>query len=127
MNTVKRSFAAVELLLIAPATLFMTALFVRNLQPQRFEPARTAQRIVQWYAARPPLGLWVFLILLPLTVLTIGLAGLWSSWRNDAELRAATGESLRTLQRHLATFLVAAATFAAGLILVIVAVHMAVD
>ena len=33
MNIGKRAIAATELLLIFPATLFMTALFVRNLQP----------------------------------------------------------------------------------------------
>jgi len=57
--------ATLELVLIAPATLFMTALFVRNLQPQQYEPAHTAQRIVAWYAARTHLGLWLFLIGFP--------------------------------------------------------------
>jgi len=48
MNIMKRAIAAAELVLIFPAALFMTALFVRNLQPQQFEPAHTAQRIVSW-------------------------------------------------------------------------------
>jgi hypothetical protein len=46
MNIFKRAIAATELLLIFPAALFMMALFVRNLQPLQYEPARTAQRIV---------------------------------------------------------------------------------
>src|SRR5262245_37671497 len=42
MNIGKRAVAATELLLVSPATLFMMALFVRNLQPLQYEPARTA-------------------------------------------------------------------------------------
>jgi hypothetical protein len=38
MNTFKRAIAAAELLLVFPAVLFMTALFVRNLQPLQYEP-----------------------------------------------------------------------------------------
>ena len=72
MNIVKRAIAASELLLIFPAALFMTALFVRNLQPQQYEPAHTAQRIVDWYAVRPRTGLWGLLIALPLAVLLTG-------------------------------------------------------
>jgi hypothetical protein len=47
--TTRRWIAATELTLIFPAALFMTALFVRNLQPQQYEPAHTAQQIVMWY------------------------------------------------------------------------------
>jgi len=79
MQTLKRAIAATELILIVPAALFMTALFVRNLQPLQYEPAHTAQRIVMWYAARPHVGLWVFLIALPFVVLGEPVAGaaLW--------------------------------------------------
>ena len=72
MNTIKRAIAAIELLLIAPAVLFMTALFVRELQRRQAEPAHTAGRIVTWCSARPHLGLWVLLMALPFTVLVIG-------------------------------------------------------
>lgn len=74
MNLTKRAIAAAELLLVSPAVLFMTALFVRNLQPLRYEPAHTAQRIVDWYAVRPRLGLWVLIIVLLLVVLATGCA-----------------------------------------------------
>ena len=59
-----------------PAALFMMALFVRNLQPLQYEPARTAQRIVDWYAVRPRIGLWGLLIALPLAVLLTGCSTL---------------------------------------------------
>ncbi|HZP17605.1 MAG TPA: hypothetical protein VFB00_06555 [Terriglobales bacterium] len=50
MKHFKRVFAATELLLIFPAALFMTALFLRNVLPEQFEPAHTAAWIVNWYA-----------------------------------------------------------------------------
>src|SRR5207244_4778665 len=64
MNTIRRTIAATELVLIFPAVLFMTALFVRNLQPKQLEPAHTAQEIVMCYSARPHVGLWILLIAL---------------------------------------------------------------
>ena len=127
MNTTKRAVAAAELLLISPAVLFMTALFVRNLQPQQYEPARTAQRIVLWYAARPRVGLWVFLMALPFAVLAIGCATLLRTWNADMDLRQAARETLAAIRPHLATLLVAVATLTAGCVLAIVALHSLTD
>jgi hypothetical protein len=69
VKAIKRTIATTEVLLILPSVLFMTALFVRNLQPLQYEPAHTAQQIVDWYAARPRVGLWLLLTALPLAVL----------------------------------------------------------
>ena len=44
--------AAVELALISPATLFLSAVLVGNLNPPQYEPAKTAQKLVMWYAER---------------------------------------------------------------------------
>ncbi len=127
MNATKRTIAAAELLLIFPAVLFMSALFVRNLQPQQYEPAHSAQRIVMWYSSRPHFGLWVLLIALPLAVLVTGGAALLRSWNDDAGLRQAARQTLASVRAHLATLLVAAATLAAGGILAIVALHVITD
>ena len=124
----KRTIAAAELLLILPATLFMTALFVRNLQPERFQPAHAAAQIVTWYAKGPVwLTLWLLLMALPLAVLVIGGATLLGSWRADAELRGAARETLRLIRGHLATLLIAAATLTSAGILAIVALHALTD
>lgn len=123
----KRTVAAAELTLIFPAVLFMTALFVRNLQPQAAEPAHSAQQIVMWYAARPHVGLWVFLMAMPLAVLVIGCAMLLRSWNDDSELRAAAGQAYSAIRAHFATFLVAVATLTAAVILAIVALHALSD
>ena len=127
MNIAKRAIAAAELLLIFPAALFMTALFVRNLQPLQYEPAHTAQRIVTWYAARPRIGLWVLLIALPFAVLVTGCGALLRKWSDEVELRQATRQTLVAIRAHLATLLVAGATLTAGAILAIVALHMLTD
>ncbi len=127
MNTFKRAIAAIELLLIFPAALFMTALFVRNLQPLQYEPARTAERIVTWYSVRPRVGLWILLMALPLAVLVTGCGTLLRSWNTDADLRQAARQTLAAIRAHLAMLLVAAATLAAGGILAIVALHAVSD
>jgi cytochrome b561 len=123
----KRTIAATNLLLISPAVLFMTALFVRNVQPQQYEPAHTAQRIVMWYAGRLHLGLWVLLIALPLTVLATGGATLLRSWNDDAQLRQATRQALTACRSNPAMLLIAATTVTAAGILAIVALHVLTD
>ena len=124
MKTTRSALAATELLLVFPAVLFMTALFVRNLQPQQYEPARSAQRVVDWYAASPHVGLWVLLIAMPLTVLSIGTVTLMRAWKADADLRSSARQVARILRAHLAIALVAWATLTAGVIVAIVGMHV---
>lgn len=124
MNTSKRAIAVTELLLVFPAALFMTALFVRNLQPLQYEPAHTAQRIVTWYAVRPRIGLWGLLIALPLVVLITGCGTLLRRWSDEVDLRQATRQTLAAMSAHVPTLLVAGATLTAGGILAIVALHI---
>jgi hypothetical protein len=127
MVNAKRLVAAAETLLIFPAVLFMTALFVRELQPQQFEPARTAQRIVTWYASHPPIGLWVLLIALPLAVLVTGGAMLLRTWTGDAEVRQAAFQALTAIRAQQAILLILVTTLTAGGVLAIVALHMLSD
>ncbi len=124
MKTTKSALAATELLLVFPAVLFMTALFVRNLQPQQYEPARTAQRIVDWYAASPHVGLWVLLIAMPLAVLFIGTVTLIRAWKADANLRESARQFAGILRAHIATALITLTTLTAAVIVVIVAMHV---
>jgi len=124
MRLAKFTIATAELLLIFPAALFMTALFVRNLQPLQYEPAHTAQQIVNWFAVRPRIGLWGLLIALPLAVLVTGFATLWYRWSDEPELRQAARHTLAALRAHVPTLLVAGATLAAGGVLAIVALHL---
>ena len=123
----KRSIATLELLLVFPAMLFMASLFVRQMQPQQYEPAHTAQSIVEWFSARPAIGLHICLIALPLATLAIGAMTLLRAWRSDAALRQGTIEMLAFVHAHLAVWLVSIATLVAACILAIVAVHVITD
>ena len=127
MKTILRSVAALELLFVFPAVLFMTALFTRSIQPLQYEPAHTAQRIVDWYAARPHIGLWVLLMALPLAVVVIGSATLIREWVRNQELRDATLKTIGFIRSQAPTFLIVGATAMAAGILAIVALHVMTD
>ncbi|HEX7192179.1 MAG TPA: hypothetical protein VF381_11490 [Thermoanaerobaculia bacterium] len=127
MKTLDRTIAAAELLLISPAALFMSALFVRNLTPMQNEPAHTAQRVVMLYASSVHVGLWIMLIALPLAVLGIGCATLLRQWSEDPSLRQATTQTLVAIRSHFATLLIAGATVASGGILAAIAIHVLTD
>jgi hypothetical protein len=127
MKTQTNIIATAEVLLISPTVLFLTSLFVRNLQPVQYEPARTAQRIVDWYAARPHIGLWEFMIGLPLVVLVTGAATLLRNWTREAELRETARTMLSIVKCNWPTLLIATATVAAGSALGIVALHLLTD
>jgi hypothetical protein len=127
MKTIRRAIATAELLLVLPAALFLTALFVRNLQPVPYEPATTARHLVEWFATHPPVGLQLFLIALPFAAFVLGGATLLGSWRRDEELRQATARTLAAVRTHLATLLIAGATLVAAGTLGVVFLHMAAD
>jgi len=118
-----RIIAVVELVLIFPAALFMTALALRNLQPLQYEPAHSAHQLVMWYAGRI-WTLWVLLLGLPFTVLVSGCAELLHSWNRDIVLPLTARQSLAVVRAHLATLFIAATTLLAGVILTIVVLHV---
>jgi hypothetical protein len=118
-----RIIAVLELVLIFPAALFMTALVLRNLQPLQYEPARSAQQLVMWYAGRM-WTLWVLLSGLPFIVLVSGCAELLRRWNRDSALGLISQRSLAVVRAHLASLFVAATTLIAGVILAIVVLHV---
>jgi hypothetical protein len=118
-----RVIAVMELVLIFPAVLFMTALVLRNLQPLQYEPARSAQQLVMWYAGRM-WTLWFLLLGLPLIVLVSGCAELLRSYNRDIVLPLASQKSLAMVRTHLSSLFIAATTLVAGVILAIVVLHV---
>lgn len=118
-----RIIAALQLVLIFPALLFMAALIVRELQPLQHEPARSAHQLVMWYAGRV-WTLWILLLALPITVLATGGATLLRSWNRDPALPSAARQLLAAIRAQFAMLVIAAATLAAGGILAIVVLHM---
>ena len=122
----KRALAAAHLLLMFPAILFMGALVVRQLSPLQDEPAHTAHRIVMWYAGRM-WTLWALLITLPLAVLVTGCVTLLRSWSNVPELPYRAQQGLAAIYADRPMLCIAMMTLTAGVVLAIVAVHMAAN
>src|SRR5580704_12031803 len=118
-----RAIAFLELVLIFPAALFMTALALGNLQSLQLEPARTAQQLVMWYAGRM-WTLWVLLFGLPFIALVSGCAELVRNWKRDISASLTSQKSLALVREHLASLFIAAMTLIAGVILAIVVLHV---
>jgi hypothetical protein len=119
MGANKRAIAAVELILIAPAALFMISLFLREVQPL----AQTG-RVVDWFTHHLVLGLYVALFSMPLAAFIGGCTVLLRSWGNDPQFRANTSKLLLAAKDQWTTLLVTAATVSAAGILFVVALHM---
>jgi hypothetical protein len=119
MSARKRSIAIIELLLVTPASLFMIALFLRDVQPV----AQTG-RLVAWFSHHLILGLYVSLVSMPLTAFVIGCAVVMRSWRSDVKFRYAALKIMTIAHGQLATLLIAVATLMAAGILAIVCMHM---
>ena len=123
MGTNRSIIAAAELVLLFPAALFLTAVIVCHLQPLQYEPAHIAQQIVTWYSVRY-WTLWVLLISLPFAALLTGCVTLLQNSKGGTEERQASRQPLAAIRTHLPTRIIAAATLSAGLILVVVVLHM---
>src|SRR5271167_3397676 len=104
-----RVIAFLELVLIFPAALFMTALALRNLQSLQLEPARSAQQLVMWYAGRM-WTLWVLLFGLPFIVLVSGCAELVRNWNRDIVVPLTLQKSLAMARAHWESVFIATTT-----------------
>ena len=114
----RRIIAATQLVLIFPAALFLTAVVARYLQPLQF-----AQEIVTWYSVRY-WTLWVLLIGLPVTALLNGCIVLLHNSNDETDEGQITKQLFTAIRTELLTLIIAAATLTAGLILVVVVLHM---
>jgi len=116
--------AAWALVLVAPAVLFVTALSLRQWPPPESQPARTADRIVKWYAAHPQFGLWVLLLLLPLSAFVLGSSALLRTWGDNPQLRDYAWRALAAIPAHLPAVLIAAATIVSAGVLAMMTRHL---
>ena len=123
MRTLIRFVAAMQLTLIFPAALFMTAVLVAAGDAPQYDLAHIAQRIVMWYSART-WTLWLLLLALPFAVLVTGCSTLLQSWNHDLEPPRAARQSLAMIPAPFATLFVAGTTLASVGILAIVVLHM---
>ena len=122
MKPVTRAIAAMEIVLVLPAALFMASIFLKPVQP-----LLNTWRIIEWYARHTVLGLYLFLCAMPLAAFVVGIAATLRSWRRDAELRQAARRIYDALGAHAAQALIAGATLMAGGMLAIVALHLVTE
>lgn len=116
--------AAWALALVGPAVLFVTALSLRQVLPPGSEPARTAERIVRWYAAHPQLALWVLLLLLPLSAFLLGSVGLLRTWDDNPQLRYYAWRALAAIPEHWPAVSIGAATLLSAGVLAMITPHL---
>ena len=124
MSLTNDVIAAWALALVGPAVLFVAALFLRQVPPPASEPARTADRIVQWYAAHPQLALWVFLLLLPLSAFMLGSAALLRTWGDNPQLQYYTWRALAAIPEHWPAVSIGGATLLSAGVLAMITAHL---
>src|SRR5262245_46568685 len=123
-----RAVAAVESLLVLPATLLLSASVTRMLQPPGREPARTIGLIADWGLGHAtPLSASILLIAMPLAALAIGASVLVRRWKADGQLRSDTGALLALAQRQAIVGILFAGALVAVGILAAVVVHVITD
>ena len=116
--------AALASALVGPAVLFVAALFLRQVPPPESEPARTAARIVRWYAAHPQLALWVLLLLLPLSAFLLGSVALLRTWGDNPKLQYYTWRALAEIPEHWPALSIGGATLLAAGVLAMITTHL---
>ena len=112
------------LALVCPAVLFVAALCLRQVPPPHAEPARTAERIVRWYAAHPQLALWVLLVLLPLSAFILGSAGLLRTWADNPQLRDYAWRAVAAIPAHWPAVSIGVATVLSAGLLTMITAHL---
>ena len=116
--------AALASALVGPAVLFVAALFLRQVPPPESEPARTADRIVKWYAAHPQFALWVLLLLLPLSAFLLGSVALLRTWGDNPKLQYYTWRALTEIPEHWPALSIGGATLLAAGVLSMITTHL---
>jgi cytochrome b561 len=124
MSLTNDVIAAWALALVGPAVLFVAALVIRQVTPPESQPARTADRIVKWYAAHPQFALWVLLLLLPISTFLLGSAALMRTWDNNPKLQYYTWRALAEIPEHWPALSIGGATLLAAGVLAMITGHL---
>ena len=124
MSLTNDVIAAWALALVGPAVLFVAALLIRQVPPPEAQLARTADRIVKWYAAHPQFALWVLLFLLPISAFILGSAALMRTWDNNPQLQYYTWRALAEIPEHWPALSIGGATLLAAGVLAMLTGHL---
>jgi hypothetical protein len=124
MSLTNDVIAACAAALVGPAVLFVAALLLRQVPPPESQPARTADRIVTWYAAHPQFALWVLLFLLPLSAFLLGSVALLRTWGDNPKLQYYTWRALAEIPEHWPALSIGGATLLAAGVLAMITGHL---
>ncbi|HEY6345937.1 MAG TPA: hypothetical protein VIY49_31000 [Bryobacteraceae bacterium] len=113
MRTTITRAAVMQLVMLFPATLFLSSVLVAKGDPPQYDLALFAQHIVTWYSTRG-WTLFVLLLGLPFAVLVTGCITLF----------AAPDHNVPAMRPSLATILVSWATLTSAAVMGIVVLHM---
>ena len=116
--------AAWTLVAVSPSVLFVAALFLRQSLRPGTPPARSADRIVKWYAAHPQFALWVLLLLLPMSTFLLGSTTLMRTWDNNPRLQYYTWRTLAEMPEHWPALSIGVATLLAAGVLAMITGHL---
>jgi hypothetical protein len=124
MSLTNDVIAAWAVALVGPAVLFVAALLIRQVPPPESQPARTADRIVRWYAAHPQFALWVLLFLLPMSTFLLGSAALMRTWDDNPKLQYYTWRAVAEIPEHWPALSIGGATLLAAGVLAMITGHL---
>jgi hypothetical protein len=125
MSLTNDVIAAWALALLCPALVFLAALYLRQLPRLESEPARTADRIVTWFAAHPQFGLWGVLVLFPLSAFILGSGALVRTWGDNPQLREYAWRALWAIPAHWPAVSIGGATLLSAAVLLMITGHLA--
>jgi hypothetical protein len=122
------TFAVTECLLVFPAAFFLTVATLRGSQPREYEPARTSWFIFEWMSRHfSRLDAAVVFLAFPTVALTLGIATLLQSWRQDELFRWDAIAFAAVLRRNWHFLIVSVGAIAGAVILTAALVHMITD
>ena len=124
MSVTNDIIAALAFVLVGPALLFVTALFLRNVPPADSEMARFAERVVTWYAVHPQFALWVLFVLFPLSAFVLGSVTLLQTWGENPKLQYWAWRVLEEIPEHWPAMSVGGATVVSAGLLVMITAHL---
>ena len=124
MSVTNDIIAALAFVLLGPALLFVTALFLRKVPPAESATAGFAERVVRWYAAHPQFALWVLFILFPLSAFLLGSVTLLQTWGENPKLQYWAWRVLEEIPEHWPAMSVGGATLVSAGLLVMITAHL---
>jgi hypothetical protein len=117
-----------EWIMVLPATIFLAAAVLRQLQPRQYELSHICWLIFDWTTQHVSrLGAGILFLGLPALALMVGCGLLAQKWHRDERFREDVIAAFLALRRHVTIAFVAVATALAAAIFLFALVHIFTD